>query len=112
MRKFCETVSRSDDEYYSVHALKTEFKNTIPTPPSKETEQSIIYKKLSERINQLEIAISRNQNTYNNAEFRNNNQTLCCHCNSPDHMIKNCPRRQGQFNRTNSQLQRNFKTSI
>jgi hypothetical protein len=43
---------------------------------------------LNERINQLEIAISRNQNTYNNAEFRNNNLRLCFHCNSPDHMIK------------------------
>ena len=60
----------------SVHALKSEFKDKTPTPPSKETEQSILYKTLNERINQLEIAISRNQNTYNNAGLRNNNQRL------------------------------------
>jgi hypothetical protein len=103
-------LAEADAEYYSVHALKGELKKT-PTPPSKETEQSILYKTLNERINQLEIAFSRNQNTYNNAEFSNNNHGLCFHCNSPDHMINNCPRRQGQFNRTNSQLQTNLKTS-
>ena len=57
---------------------------------------------LNERINQLEITISRNQNAYNNAEFRNNNQRLCFHCNSPEHIIKYCPQR--QFNRNNSQF--------
>jgi hypothetical protein len=51
-------VGVSDAEYYSVHALKSELKKT---PPSKETEQSILYKTLNERINQLEIAISRNR---------------------------------------------------
>jgi len=100
-------LAEADDEYYSVPALKSEFKDKTPTPPSKETEQSIIYKKLNERINQLKIAISRNQNTYNNAGFRNNNQGLCFHCNSEDHMIKNCPMRQGKFNRTNSQFRGN-----
>ena len=118
---FVRQLAEADEEYYSVHALKSEFKDKTPTPPSKETEQSILYKTLNERINQLEIAISRNQNTYNNAGFRNNNQRLCFHCNSPDHMIKNCPRRQGQFSRTNSQFrgnnpqaksQGNFTTSI
>jgi protein-tyrosine phosphatase len=88
----------------SVHVLKSEFKDKTPTPPSKETEQSILYKTLNERINQLEIAISRNQNTYNNTVFRNNNQRFYFHYNSPDHMIKDCPRRQGQFNRTKSQF--------
>ena len=105
-------LAEADAEYYSVHALKSEFKNKTPTPPSKEAEQSILDKTLNKRINQLEIANSRNHNTYSNAEFRNNNHGLCFHCNSPDHMIKNCLRRQGQFNRTNSQLQGNFKTSI
>jgi protein-tyrosine phosphatase len=105
-------LAEADAEYYSVHALKSESKNKTATPPSKEAEQSILDKTLNKRINQLEIANSRNHNTYSNAEFRNNNHGLCFHCNSPDHMIKNCPRRQGQFNRTNSQLQGNFKTSI
>jgi hypothetical protein len=38
----------------SVHALKSELKDKNPTPP-KETEQSILYKILNERINQLKI---------------------------------------------------------
>jgi hypothetical protein len=51
-------LAEADAEYYSV--LKDEFKNKTPTPPSKETEQSIFfYKTLNERINQLEIAISQ-----------------------------------------------------
>ena len=83
-------LAEADAEYYSVHALKNELKNK--TPPSEEAEHSILDKTLNERINQLEITISRNQNTYNNAEFRNNNHGLCFHFNSPDHMIKNCPR--------------------
>jgi protein-tyrosine phosphatase len=90
-------LAEADAEYYSVHALKSEFKKKTPTPPSKEAEQSIFDKTLNERINQLEIAITRNQNTYNNAEFRNNNHRLCFHCNSPDHMIKKLPKETGSI---------------
>jgi hypothetical protein len=48
---FGRQLAEADAEYYSVHALKSEFKNKTPTPPSKEAEQSILDKTLNERIN-------------------------------------------------------------
>ena len=42
-------LAEADAEYYSVHALKSEFKDKTPTPLSKDTEQSILYKTLNEK---------------------------------------------------------------
>ena len=46
---FVRQLAEADDEYYSVHALKSEFKDKTPTPLSKDTEQSILYKTLNEK---------------------------------------------------------------
>jgi len=55
---FVRQLAEADDEYYSVHALKIEFKDKTPTPPSKETEQSILYKTLNEKLVETRIHIT------------------------------------------------------
>jgi hypothetical protein len=73
--------------------------------PKHQISQSdtILLKQISDRIANLEGSLLlKSQNHYNNRKprFDSNSRSVkaCYHCNSPDHFIRDCPKRNRQSN--------------
>jgi hypothetical protein len=102
----------SDEDLYTVHSI-----NSKATPlnqgPRHQISQSdtLLLKQISDRIANLEGSLLlKSQNHYNynqQPRFDINSRSVkaCYHCNSPDHFIRDCPKRNRPSN--NEYYQRN-----
>ena len=102
----------SDEDFYTVHSINSKATplNQCPKPQISQSD-TILLKQISDRIANLEGSLLlKSQNHYNynqQPRFDSSSRSVkaCYHCNSPDHFIRDCPKRNRQSN--NEYYQRN-----
>jgi hypothetical protein len=102
----------SDEDFYTVHSINNKATplNQGPKPKISQSD-TILLKQISDRIASLEGSLLlKSQNHYNynrQPRFDSNSRIVkaCYHCNSPDHFIRDRPKRNRQSN--NEYYQRN-----
>lgn len=102
----------SDEDFYTVHSINSKATplNQGPRPQISQSD-TLLLKQISDRIANLEGSLLlKSQNHYNynqQPRFDSNSRSVkaCYHCNSPDHFIRDCPKRNRPSN--NEYYQRN-----
>ncbi|CAC5399328.1 unnamed protein product [Mytilus coruscus] len=113
--KECQTIADAVDvieRYESILGDGDKKKSTIRAVESKDIEGHMSEKDYQSNLQALQDRIAKLEQGHGNRDTKRANTGRCYSCNSPDHFMRNCPHKNNQRARGNSQGNQRHNTSF